>query len=309
MPILTLTGAAGFIGARVAARLAWEQPDRPLRLIAHRRPVTAPPDGARTQIRTADLADPASLRGVCDGADVLVHCASQIGGPPQLCRAVNADGTAALVAEAIRAGVRRIVLLSTASVYGRGPFRGEHPGDLRPAPASDTSRTRADAERAVLDAGGVVLRPHLVYGAGDRWVGPGMLRLMTALDGSVGGWQARASMIDADDLARAVAAVALAPDGTLTSSVYHANHPRPVPVADVIAALAAARGVPVPGARLTHDEAVARLERLGRSAHDLDVLAVDHCFASDALWHDTGRPPGPGFPGRFPRHADWYASA
>ncbi len=307
MSILTLTGASGFIGARVASRLAPRHTGRPLRLLAHDRAVTAP--GPRTEVRTADLADPRSLRGTCDGTEILVHCASRVSGTEQECRAVNAEGTAALVEEALRAGVQRIVLLSTAAVYGRGPFTGQGPDDLPTAPVSAASRTRAEGERAVLAAGGTVLRPHLVYGTGDRWVGPGLLRLAAAIGGSVEGWPAHVSMVEAGDLARAVAAVALAPPAALTARIYHANHPRPVPVAALFAALAATRGTPPPQERLTYAEAVARLGALGRGPHDVDMVAVDHCFGSEPLWADTGCPPGPGFPGRFAPHADWYATA
>jgi 2-alkyl-3-oxoalkanoate reductase len=307
MAFLTLTGASGFIGSHVASRLAPRHTGRPLRLAGHVRTVTG--DDPRTEVRRADLADPESLRGLCDGTEVLVHCAGRIGGTEAECRTVNADGTAALVEEALRAGVRRIVQLSTAAVYGRGPFSGEEPGEPPVAPASATSRSRAAAERAVLDAGGIVLRPHLVYGAGDRWVGPGLLRLAAALGGSVEGWRSRVSMVEVGDLARAVAAVALAPREALTSRVYHVNHPRPVPVAALVAALAAARGTPPPEPVLTYGQALTRMEALGRGPHDVDMVAVDHCFASRAVWEDTGCPAGPGFPERFTPHADWYATA
>ncbi len=119
-----------------------------------------------------DLSDPPSLRGVCADTDVLVHCATRIGGDAETVEAVNDLGTRALVEEAVRSGVGRIVYVSTAAVYGRGPFRGVRPGQVPIAPASATSRTRAAAERHVLDAGGLVLRPHLVHGEGDRWVDP-----------------------------------------------------------------------------------------------------------------------------------------
>ncbi|WP_308407206.1 hypothetical protein [Streptomyces sp. APSN-46.1] len=47
-------------------------------------------------------------------------------------------------------------------VYGRGPFRNTDPSRLVRNPGSPTSLTRAAAE----DSGGIVLRPHLVVGAG-----------------------------------------------------------------------------------------------------------------------------------------------
>lgn len=123
MPTILITGAAGFVGGHVTREAARYRAD--LRLMSHRSPLlgSGPPtqegprsmrvpdpgrpagqDGAR--VVRADLTDPASLRGVCDGVDVLIHCASQIGGGVEANEAVNARGTAALVEEARRAGLR-----------------------------------------------------------------------------------------------------------------------------------------------------------------------------------------------------------
>lgn len=44
-----------------------------------------------------DLADPGSLRGVRDGVDVVLHCASHIGDDERLTETVNDRGTRALV--------------------------------------------------------------------------------------------------------------------------------------------------------------------------------------------------------------------
>ncbi len=305
--IVTITGAGGFVGGRVAAHAVRALPGRQVRLVTHNRP-SAATGAPEVETLPGDLTDPGSLRGLCADSDTLIHCASRIAGPEELCRAVNAHGTEALLAEARRSGVRRIVYLSTAAVYGPGPFHGARPADLPLAPASATSRSRAAAEQAVLDAGGIVLRPHLVYGTGDRWVGPGLLRLARALDADVDGWPALLSAVDVDDLARALLATALAPADRLASSVYHANHPRPVPAAELVGALAGAAGLRPPRDKLTAAQARARLAEQGLGTHDLDLVAADHVFDSAPLWSDLGQDPGPGFTDRFPYHAAWYGS-
>ncbi|WP_269855697.1 NAD-dependent epimerase/dehydratase family protein [Streptomyces sp. RPT161] len=305
---IMITGATGFIGSHVARHAARLLPDRELRLMVHRKALV-PPASPHVETVPGDLADPRSLRGVCAGVDVLVHCASQIGGPAESCQAVNAHGTEALVAEARRSGVRRIVYVSTAAVYGRGPFRGERAEDLPLAPASATSRSRAAAEQAVLAADGIVLRPHMVYGAGDRWVAPGLRGLMTALGSTVDGWRCHLSLIDVDDLAQAVLATALAPREDLTASVYHANHPRPVLVADLLRALGEVYGLPWPTVDRDYATARAHLQAQGRTSHDLDMVTVDHWFDSDPLWTALRRAPGPGFANRFPPHTTWYRDA
>lgn len=300
MPTLLITGAAGFVGGRVAREAERRQVE--LRLMSHRSPLT----GSGPRVVRADLGEPASLRGVCDGVDVLVHCASQIGGDAEANEAVNARGTAALVDEARRAGVARIVQLSTASVYGRGTFRGGRPEELTRNPGSATSRTRAAAEDAVLAAGGVVLRPHLVYGEGDAWVVPGLARMLSVLPGTVDGWPSRVSVIAVSELAGLLVATALAPAADLTSSVYHATHPEPVPVDTLLRTVAACVGADWPERELTAGQARAVLEEKGVPAYVLDMFTTDHVFDSGPLWSDLRRVPGAGFDADFRDAAPWY---
>ncbi|GGZ68361.1 NAD-dependent epimerase/dehydratase family protein [Streptomyces subrutilus] len=298
-----ITGGTGFVGSHVVqqARLRGAA----LTLMSHRRPV--PPAAApEARVVRADLADPGSLGGACEGVDVLVHCASQIGGTPEDNENVNARGTEALVAEARRAGVSRIVYLSTASVYGRGSFRGALPEQLAPAPESPTSRSRLAAEDAVLAAGGIVLRPHLVYGRGDAWVVPGLVRFLRALRGAAAGWNTRISAISAPELATLLVGLALIPPGRLTASVYHAAHPRPVTAATLLDTVADCAQLPRAAGRLTLAEARERLARDAWAAHRLDMLATDHWFESAPVWADLGQRPGPGFEEEFAKIRTWY---
>lgn len=68
--------------------------------------------------RVADLTQPATLRGVCDGADLVISCAGArmtLGsGDPAGFMAVDYRGNRALLAEAKRAGVRKFVYVSLA---------------------------------------------------------------------------------------------------------------------------------------------------------------------------------------------------
>lgn len=148
-PHVVVTGATGFVGSAVLRRLAAQAPQAVVRAVSRTPPATA--HGVRWV--DADLAAAESLRGVCDGADVLLSLASYIGPDAERCAAVNSAGTEALVAEARRAGVGRIVQLSTCAVYGPGPHRGQDVGELTPAPVSPASRSRLAGEEPVLEAG------------------------------------------------------------------------------------------------------------------------------------------------------------
>ncbi|MCZ0981753.1 NAD(P)H-binding protein [Streptomyces diastatochromogenes] len=204
-----------------------------------------PPPGPGTETVPGDLRDPASLRRACEGIDVLVHCASAIGADEELARAVNDEGTRALVDAAVRAGATRIVSLSTASVHGRGPFRAAAPAPAARPGLGDQPHP-GGGEQHVLDAGGTALRPHLVYGTGDRQLMPGIVRLLAALPGPLDGGSSLHSMIDADSLAGALLGAALSP--AVRPGPCYVNHPEPVPVADLLAA-AEALLTGSPGAR------------------------------------------------------------
>ena len=67
-----------------------------------------------------DIRSERDVRALVDGADVLVHAAAAL--PIQSSRAairsVNVEGTANVLAGALTAGVRRVVLISSTAVYG-----------------------------------------------------------------------------------------------------------------------------------------------------------------------------------------------
>ncbi|WP_039933165.1 NAD-dependent epimerase/dehydratase family protein [Streptomyces viridochromogenes] len=311
-----ITGGSGFVGSRVAA-VAQGRPDVRVRHLSRRthqgaapgEPVQGDPfrgEPGHGEVVHGDLLNPPSLRGVCADTDVLVHCATRIDGDAGTVEAVNDLGTRALVEEAVRAGVSRIVYVSTAAVYGRGPFRGVRPGEVPVAPASATSRTRAAAERHVLDAGGLVLRPHLVYGEGDRWVVPGLVRLLRELSATLTGCAALQSMIDVGTLGRAVVAAALSP--ALDGGVHHVNHPEPVGAAELLGAVCAQVEEPGGGAAVDVATALDRAAGTPFALHHLGMLTVDHWFVDDAFWKVLDCSPGDGFAAGFTRAAPWYRS-
>ncbi|MFE7270047.1 NAD-dependent epimerase/dehydratase family protein [Streptomyces sp. NPDC057623] len=308
---ILVTGGSGFVGRHVvaAAREAQGDTPPPVRL-ALRDPASPPPGGgpldgtAPVDVVRADLTDASSLRGVCAGVDVVLHCASHVGDDERLTAAVNDHGTRALVEEATRAGVARVVYVSTAAVYGRGPFTGVLPGEAPLAPASPTSRSRAAAERHVLDAGGVVLRPHLVLGAGDRWVVPGLVALLGLLSAGLKGCAARHCVVDVRALARAVVAAGLSE--RVPAGVHHVNHPDPVSSSELLDTVADRLGPRLSGAPLDLDEARTRLAGQPRALHHLGMLAVDHWFADDGFWAGAGVDPGAGFAPSLAEHTSWY---
>ncbi|MFE1288213.1 NAD-dependent epimerase/dehydratase family protein [Streptomyces sp. NPDC058751] len=294
-----VTGARGFIGRHVVRALLTKPPAR-VRLM-HRGPY-APPARKGTETVRADLTDPASLKDLCKDIDALVHCACLVEGDEQDLHRVNDLGTRALVEEALRHRVRRIVYVSTAAVYGRGPFRDAAPARLAQAPASAASRTRARAEHHVLAAGGTVLRPHLVYGTGDRWMLPGLASLLRFLGAGVACPSVH-SAVDVGALAQAAAAAAL--EEHRLPPVLHVNHPRPVPASALIGLVTRHLDLP-PGELLPLERARQLADRSPTARHHLEMLATDHWFSSARTWRELDRDPGPAPAQGLTAHLHWY---
>jgi len=295
-----VTGATGFIGSAVLRALA----ARPG--VAARGLVRRAPGGDSARFVLGDLTEPASLEAACRGVHTVVHAASEVGEDPRRCWAVNAAGTAALVAAAHRAGVARIVHVSTASVYGRGPHCGAPPPAAGYRPSSAASRSRLVAERVVRDHGGVVVRPHLVHGRGDRWFVPALAGLLVAAGARIDS-PALVSTILVDDLARAVCALAaLEDDRPHRGTALDVNHPEPTSVRALGEAVAGALAPDVPD----RSAPLAAFERLlpegGRHRRHLAVLAHDRWYESRRVWDVTGLDPGAPFEVGLERCADWY---
>ncbi|MFJ3713258.1 NAD-dependent epimerase/dehydratase family protein (plasmid) [Streptomyces sp. NBC_01267] len=297
---LLIVGSSGFVGGHTV-RAAARHPQVELRLARRQRRSPAPGE-PRLKTVHADLNAPETLHGLCADVDALIHCASAITGSEEELHRVNDLGTRALVDEAVRCGVRRIVYVSTASVYGRGTFRAARAAELTPAPLSPTSRTRAAAERHVLESGGTVLRPHLVHGQGDRWMIPGTVQLLRALRGNVAGAGLQ-SLVPVTALAAAAVAAALTADDL--AGAHHVSHPDPVSGAQLTAAVADQVGLPQ-GPLLDLAEARARLADSPVGLHHLAMLSTDHWFADEGLWDRLGCDPGRGFLEDLPDQAPWY---
>jgi nucleoside-diphosphate-sugar epimerase len=172
-----VTGADGFIGKALCARLAAAQVD-------HVGAVRAPGPGATPSRDLAVLGDfaAADWTSVLQGVDAIVHLAGRAhvatardASDPTPFVVANVHVTRRLLDAALRAGVRRVVLASTIKVYGEAtipgkPFRAGDPT----APQDAYAHSKAGAEHVLWHAcrgaaiEGVALRLPLTYGPGVK---------------------------------------------------------------------------------------------------------------------------------------------
>lgn len=163
-----VTGATGFVGGRVAARLR----DRGDEVRALVRTPSEELTAIGVEQHEVGLDDPDAITAVLDGCSGVVHAAAAVGPDLASARRVNRDGTAALVTAAARAGAHRFVHLSTCAVYDReagGDLLTEDAPLVREGSPYAVTKAEAEVEAAAGRSQGLsvaVLRPPAVLGAG-----------------------------------------------------------------------------------------------------------------------------------------------
>ncbi|MGY2285386.1 UDP-glucose 4-epimerase family protein [Pseudomonas gingeri] len=179
MTRILLTGASGFVGAAVQARLLGD-PSFMLRS-AYRKLPAQPVAGAQV-CEIAGLAPDADWQAALEGIEVVVHCAARVhvmneleADPLAAFRRANVEGTLRLAEQAAEAGARRFVYLSSIKVNGEGtlPQRPYTAGD-QPAPQDPYGVSKWEAEQGLQALAArtgmevVIIRPVLVYGPGVK---------------------------------------------------------------------------------------------------------------------------------------------
>ncbi|HJD80930.1 NAD(P)H-binding protein [Kitasatospora aureofaciens] len=228
--MIVVTGATGNIGRPLTQVLA----EAGREVVAVSRHPAAVPDGVRHVV--ADLARPGELAAVLPGAEALFLLLS---GNLHAQAARPAD----LIGEAVAAGVRRVVLLSTQGVVTR-PFGATR---IAMRGLEDVLRD-SGLEWAILRPGG--------FASNALWWAESVRaqRLVAAPFGDVG-----VPVIDPADIAEVAAACLL--DDRYAGAAYELTGPEAITPRQQTEALAAALGSPVRFHELTRDEARAAMSR------------------------------------------------
>jgi nucleoside-diphosphate-sugar epimerase len=162
-----ISGGAGFLGLHLARRLlAAGHEVRTLDL--------APLDDAELERGVeelrGDVRSERDARALVEGTRILVHAAAAlpIQGSRDSIRSVNVDGTATLLAAAAEAGVRRVLLVSSTSVYGVPKVHPIHEDDPLVGVGA-YGESKIEAEQVTRDFGRrglefVIVRPKTFIG-------------------------------------------------------------------------------------------------------------------------------------------------
>lgn len=175
---IMLTGATGFVGNALEQLISSD--NRYDLTIAVRGAIDVP--SAVRVVPVADLTAATDWTDALQGVDVVIHSAARVHvmndlstDPLAEFRKVNVDGTLALARQAVTAGVKRFVFVSSIKVNGeRTELGSPYSADDRPNPVDPYGVSKYEAEQALLALAQetglevVIVRPVLVYGPGVK---------------------------------------------------------------------------------------------------------------------------------------------
>lgn len=286
-----VTGGSGFVGGALVRRLladGWQ-----VRALARSQVAAGVVARAGADPVDGDLGDVSALAEGARGCQVAFHAAAHTkewGRREDFVR-VNVGGTRNVVEACRRAGVRRLIHVSTeaALLAGRPLVNVNEDSPLRPDSPSPYCATKAMAEQVALDGNNssletVVVRPRFVWGAADQTVLPAIVeavrrRRFRWIDGG-------RHLTATTHVQNAVEGFVLAAGAGRPGHVYFVTDGDPVIFRDFVEQLLATQGVAAPDSSVP------------------PVIARGAAVASEAVWSAfdlRGTPP-------VTRLAVWLAS-
>ncbi len=207
--LTAVTGATGFIGQHVVNKLF--QQGKQVRCLSSSTRLNIPhgADVVVGDIRNVDV-----ISALVAGASSLIHLAGiahtelTTSSEMELVRSVNVEATRKLIETARSAGVRRVLFVSSAHVYGE---EGENISeDVHKHPLGFYGKSKLEAEEIALASRAVdfevlIVRPCLVYGPNVRH---NLLKMIHAIDRGryfhLSGQNPMRSFLSTDNASRAI---------------------------------------------------------------------------------------------------------
>jgi nucleoside-diphosphate-sugar epimerase len=275
-----VTGGSGFIGGRLIERLVRE--GWTVRALARSDAAAEKVSALGAEAVRGDLEDRDALRAGAAGADVVFHAAAHLGewGDRAEFERVNVGGTRNVLETARTAGVPRFVHVGTeaALLAGKPLVNVNEDAPLRPDSKAAYPATKAMAEQAVRDANSdgfatVVVRPRLVWGAGDTTILPALVEAVKKKRFSwIGGGGHRTSTTHVDNV---IEGLMLGAERGRPGGVYFVTDGEPVVFREFVTEWLGTQGVAPPGRNTPAP--------VGRAA----------AAASEGIWRLLRRPGSP----------------
>ncbi len=181
---VVITGAAGFLGGRVAKYFAENSVNNTIIATARKTKRKDELEAHGCQFIEGDLLSPAFCHDLTKDTDIVVHCAALSSPFGNYSAFYNSNflATKYLLDASIKNGVKKFIFISTPSIYFDFNDRfNVKESDLLPSPlVNHYATTKLFAERYVLEANGkqiktIALRPRAIIGAEDTVIFPRIL--------------------------------------------------------------------------------------------------------------------------------------
>jgi len=274
--VIFIAGATGFVGGHLVADLLGK--GHQLKCLARSEAAAATLEARGVKVVRGDITDAGSLAGVLGPDDMVVHLAGIIAERGRATfRSVHVEGTANLVAEAKRAGVRHFFYQSALGA------------DL--SSSSAYQRTKAEAEEIVRSGGlhWTIFRPSLIIGPWDGFTRKltDMLKLAPVLP-IPGTGAARFQPVYIKDWLRCIGAVIEHPGEY--AGVYEIGGPEQLTYREIVETLASAMGrrmasvsIPMGFMKFSASVLQAVLPSPPVTVEQLDLLEQDNVCSPDSI--------------------------
>jgi nucleoside-diphosphate-sugar epimerase len=209
---ILITGATGFVGSRLAARLVLGT-DYNATAVVHRftGPGLARLSRLPIKLVWADLLDLESLEKAVAGCDIIVHLAYGNAGDECTKREITVSGTENVLKAALKNDVRKVIYFSTAAVHGNAPKASVVDESAPFEKSEDIYRSsKIETEKVVWKYHAehglpvVVFRPPLIFGAHGAYWTARIIREIQAGATLVNNGSGAANLIYVDNLIDAV---------------------------------------------------------------------------------------------------------